>query len=123
MVVMLVGWYFYKMPLTINQPTAAVPKTEVVEKESFQAHEDLVEEERVGVPVKGGLWGLDWLPLCEDVAEQLEFAYRRMASVSGSKGEIDETSPDMLKNTPSSIMRLADEIEHLEGRQKDLADC
>lgn len=66
-----------------------------------------VEEERVGVPVKGGLYevdlvrrhcfpvywngenrrvlrghwfarkgGLDWLPLREDVAEQLEFAYR-----------------------------------------------
>ncbi|KAK4736652.1 hypothetical protein R3W88_000349 [Solanum pinnatisectum] len=44
-----------------------------------------------------------------------------MASVSGSKGEIDETSPDMLKNTPSNIRRLADEIEHLEGRQKYLA--
>uniref|UniRef100_A0A803M2A9 DDHD domain-containing protein n=1 Tax=Chenopodium quinoa TaxID=63459 RepID=A0A803M2A9_CHEQI len=68
----------------------------------------VVEEERVGVPVKGGLYevdlvkrhcfpvywngenrrvlrghwfaqsgGLDWLPLREDVAEQLEFAYRR----------------------------------------------
>ncbi|KAI3972694.1 hypothetical protein MKX01_019352 [Papaver californicum] len=66
------------------------------------------EEERVGVPVKGGLFevdlakrhcfpvywsgenrrvlrghwfarksGLDWLPLREDVAEQLEFAYRK----------------------------------------------
>ncbi|KAH7864690.1 hypothetical protein Vadar_032693 [Vaccinium darrowii] len=66
-----------------------------------------LEEERVGVPVKGGLyevdlvkrhcfpvywngenrrvlrghwfarkWGLDWLPLREDVSEQLEFAYR-----------------------------------------------
>ncbi|KAJ3681428.1 hypothetical protein LUZ60_015917 [Juncus effusus] len=67
----------------------------------------LVEEERVGVPVKGGLYevdltrrhcfpvywngenrrvlrghwfarkgGLDWIPLREDVAEQLELAYR-----------------------------------------------
>ncbi|KDO51757.1 hypothetical protein CISIN_1g028207mg [Citrus sinensis] len=66
-----------------------------------------VEEERVGVPVKGGLYevdlvrrhcfpvywngdnrrvlrghwfarkgGLDWLPIREDVAEQLEIAYR-----------------------------------------------
>ncbi|KAI5668916.1 hypothetical protein M9H77_18769 [Catharanthus roseus] len=66
-----------------------------------------IEEERVGVPVKGGLYevdlvkrhcfpvywsgenrrvlrghwfarkgGLDWLPLREDIAEQLEFAYR-----------------------------------------------
>lgn len=44
-----------------------------------------------------------------------------MASASGSKGEIDETSPDLLKNTPSNIRRLANEIEHLEGRQKYLA--
>ncbi|KAL8167211.1 hypothetical protein V2J09_008710 [Rumex salicifolius] len=67
-----------------------------------------IEEERVGVPVKGGLYevdllrrhsfpvywngenrrvlrghwfaqssGLDWLPIREDVAEQLEYAYRR----------------------------------------------
>lgn len=158
-----VRWYFCKMPLAVNQPAAAVPKTEVVGKgdyfrfglrdslaieasflqredellsswweeygecsegpkgapnrfnsaseisspESSQAHEDVVEEERVGVPVKGGLYevdlvkrhcfpvywngenrrvlrghwfarkgGLDWLPLREDVAEQLEFAYR-----------------------------------------------
>jgi len=33
---------------------------------------------------------------------------------------IDETSPDMLKNTPSNIMRLADEIHQCEGRQKYL---
>ncbi|XP_060196075.1 phospholipase SGR2 isoform X1 [Lycium barbarum] len=44
-----------------------------------------------------------------------------MASVSGSKSWIDESSPDLLKNTPSNIRRLADEIEHLEGRQKYLA--
>ncbi|PHT73859.1 Phospholipase SGR2 [Capsicum annuum] len=155
-------WYFCKMPLAVNQPAAAVPKTEIVGKgdyfrfgmrdslaieasflqreddllscwwkeyaecsegpkgapnrfnpaseispESSQAGEELVEEERVGVPVKGGLYevdlvkrhcfpvywngenrrvlrghwfarkgGLDWLPLREDVAEQLEFAYR-----------------------------------------------
>ncbi|XP_061946301.1 phospholipase SGR2-like isoform X1 [Populus nigra] len=73
--------------------------------QAAQLHE--VEEERVGVPVKGGLYevdlvkrhcfpvywngenrrvlrghwfackgGLDWLPLREDVAEQLEIAYR-----------------------------------------------
>ncbi|CAN4087509.1 unnamed protein product [Withania somnifera] len=158
-----VRWYFCKMPLAVNQPAAAVPKTEIVGKgdyfrfgmrdslaieasflqredellsywwkeyaecsegpkgapnrfnpaseisspESSQAGEDLVEEERVGVPVKGGLYevdlvkrhcfpvywngenrrvlrghwfarkgGLDWFPLREDVAEQLEFAYR-----------------------------------------------
>ncbi|XP_015578711.2 phospholipase SGR2 isoform X1 [Ricinus communis] len=76
-------------------------------KGSRAAHLYEVEEERVGVPVKGGLYevdlvkrhcfpvywngenrrvlrghwfarkgGLDWLPLREDVAEQLEIAYR-----------------------------------------------
>ncbi|KAG4388775.1 hypothetical protein AAZX31_09G214700 [Glycine max] len=80
--------------------------------ESFMGHTQSsqlyeIEEERVGVPVKGGLYevdlvkrhcfpvywngenrrvlrghwfarkgGLDWLPLREDVAEQLEIAYR-----------------------------------------------
>ncbi|XP_057504399.1 phospholipase SGR2-like isoform X2 [Actinidia eriantha] len=39
---------------------------------------------------------------------------------TGSHG-IEETSPDMLKNTPSNIMRLADEIQQCEGRQKYLA--
>ncbi|KAL8142744.1 hypothetical protein V2J09_015776 [Rumex salicifolius] len=34
---------------------------------------------------------------------------------------IDETSADMLKNTPSNIRRLADEIQQYEGRQKYLA--
>lgn len=34
---------------------------------------------------------------------------------------IVETSPDMLKNTPSNIRRLADEIEQCEGRHKYLA--
>lgn len=79
--------------------------------ESFMGHTQSsqlyeIEEERVGVPVKGGLYevdlvkrhcfpvywngenrrvlrghwfarkgGLDWLPLREDVAEQLEIAY------------------------------------------------
>ncbi|KAG9129035.1 hypothetical protein Leryth_016859 [Lithospermum erythrorhizon] len=36
-------------------------------------------------------------------------------------GSEEETSPDMLKNTPSNIRRLADEIEQYEGRQKYLA--
>ncbi|XP_073140198.1 phospholipase SGR2-like [Henckelia pumila] len=36
-------------------------------------------------------------------------------------GEVDETSPDMLKNTPSNIRRLANEIDQCEGRQKYLA--
>lgn len=47
-----------------------------------------------------------------------------MASVSGSKnGNAAEeaSSPDMLKNTPSNIRRLAHEIEQFEGRHKYLA--
>lgn len=40
--------------------------------------------------------------------------------VSGTSTE-DETSPDLLKNTPSNIARLEDVIEHSKGRQKYLA--
>ncbi|KAH6765763.1 shoot gravitropism 2 [Perilla frutescens var. hirtella] len=39
---------------------------------------------------------------------------------SGADG-VEQTSPDMLKNTPSNIRRLAYEIEQCEGRQKYLA--
>lgn len=35
--------------------------------------------------------------------------------------KIEETSVEMLKNTPSNIRRLVDEIEQCEGRQKYLA--
>lgn len=38
-----------------------------------------------------------------------------------SGGVVEETSPDMLKNTPSNIRRLANEIEQCEGRHKYLA--
>ncbi|KAL9237128.1 hypothetical protein vseg_011714 [Gypsophila vaccaria] len=157
-----VRWYFCKVPLSLNQLAASIPRAEIVGKGEYfrfgmrdslaieasflQREEELlshwwkeyaecsvgprvrnssstqsdlpqsspksevfiVEEERVGVPVKGGLYevdlakrhcfpvywngenrrvlrghwfaqsgGLDWLPLREDVAEQLEFAYRR----------------------------------------------
>nr|GMD14975.1 Phospholipase SGR2 [Ipomoea batatas] len=41
-------------------------------------------------------------------------------STSGSN-VVEETSPDLLKNTPSNIRRLADEIEQCEGRQKYIA--
>nr|XP_029118235.1 phospholipase SGR2 isoform X2 [Elaeis guineensis] len=46
-----------------------------------------------------------------------------MASVSeaASLGQVEETSPDLLKNTPSNIARLEDMIEHCKGRQKYLA--
>ncbi|XP_060196091.1 phospholipase SGR2 isoform X3 [Lycium barbarum] len=89
-------------------PNRFSPASEISSPESSQAAEKYsVEEERVGVPVKGGLYevdlvkrhcfpvywngenrrvlrghwfarkgGLDWLPLREDVSEQLEFAYR-----------------------------------------------
>uniref|UniRef100_A0A2P2MMR9 Uncharacterized protein MANES_S009500 n=1 Tax=Rhizophora mucronata TaxID=61149 RepID=A0A2P2MMR9_RHIMU len=33
----------------------------------------------------------------------------------------EETSPDLLKNTPTNIARLEDVIEHSKGRQKYLA--
>lgn len=38
-----------------------------------------------------------------------------------SSGQVDETTPDMLQNTPSNIARLEDVIEHSKGRQKYLA--
>ncbi|XP_048331493.1 phospholipase SGR2 isoform X3 [Ziziphus jujuba] len=41
-------------------------------------------------------------------------------AASGASG-IKETSPDLLKNTPSNIARLEDEIEQCEGRHKYLA--
>ena len=47
-----------------------------------------------------------------------------MASVSGSRNDNaaeEASSPDMLKNTPSNIRRLAHEIEQFEGRHKYLA--
>ncbi|XP_047939773.1 phospholipase SGR2-like [Salvia hispanica] len=87
-----------KSPLHINRTLAGTPQ-------SGQLYS--TDEERVGVPVKGGLYevdlvrrhcfpvywnghnrrvlrghwfackgGLDWLPLREDVSEQLEYAYR-----------------------------------------------
>uniref|UniRef100_A0A803R8R3 Uncharacterized protein n=1 Tax=Cannabis sativa TaxID=3483 RepID=A0A803R8R3_CANSA len=34
---------------------------------------------------------------------------------------VEETSPELLKNTPSNIARLEDEIEQCIGRQKYLA--
>lgn len=42
------------------------------------------------------------------------------ASTPRGKGE-EETSPDLLRNTPSNIARLEDFIEHSEGRHKYLA--
>ncbi|XP_043810409.1 phospholipase SGR2 isoform X3 [Manihot esculenta] len=44
--------------------------------------------------------------------------------MADSKANLDiseETSPDLLKNTPSNIARLEDVIEHSKGRQKYLA--
>lgn len=43
-----------------------------------------------------------------------------VSGASGSRG-VEETSPDLLKNTPSNIARLEDVIEHSKGRQKYLA--
>jgi len=97
-----------------------------------------VEEERVGVPVKGGLYevdlmrrhcfpvywngenrrvlrghwfarkgGLDWIPLREDVSEQLEAAYKRQGLHALFTGEDDtweawlvfDTGPKLGSNT------------------------
>ncbi|KAF6167109.1 hypothetical protein GIB67_041364 [Kingdonia uniflora] len=89
----------------VSSDTKADVKDSLESNDSNQPYED--EEERVGVPVKGGLYevdltkrhcfpvywtgenrrvlrghwfarkaGLDWFPLREDIAEQLEFAYR-----------------------------------------------
>lgn len=44
-----------------------------------------------------------------------------LAMGTTSADEVDQTSPDMLKNSPSNIRRLANEIEQCEGRQKYLA--
>ncbi|KAL2536899.1 DDHD domain-containing protein [Forsythia ovata] len=44
-----------------------------------------------------------------------------MNSLANSFGEVEQISPDMLKNTDINIRRLADEIQHYEGRQKYLA--
>ncbi|GAB2219642.1 hypothetical protein Droror1_Dr00007279 [Drosera rotundifolia] len=46
----------------------------------------------------------------------------RKVLVSGGSGVLggDETSPDALKNTPSNIAKLEDEIEQCKGRQKYL---
>lgn len=40
---------------------------------------------------------------------------------AAGSGVVEETDPDLLKNTPSNIRRLADEIQQFEGRQKYLA--
>lgn len=47
-----------------------------------------------------------------------------VGSVPGPSGSFlgsEQISMDMLRNTPSNIRRLADEIEQFEGRQKYLA--
>lgn len=58
----------------------------------------------------------DQFDLIRGVKEAME------SDVTATGGvEAEETSPDMLKNTPLNIMRLASEIEQCEGRQKYLA--
>ncbi|KAK8681498.1 hypothetical protein V6N13_053900 [Hibiscus sabdariffa] len=94
------GWSSSGKKLDIGEDSSSVKGSQSAQLYTF-------EEERVGVPVKGGLYevdlvkrhcfpvywngenrrvlrghwfarkgGLDWLPLREDVAEQLEIAYR-----------------------------------------------
>ncbi|OMP07952.1 hypothetical protein COLO4_06915 [Corchorus olitorius] len=44
-----------------------------------------------------------------------------MADSAVNRMVVEETSPDLLKNTPYNIARLEDVIEHCKGRQKYLA--
>ncbi|GMP79010.1 hypothetical protein CsSME_00034725 [Camellia sinensis var. sinensis] len=97
-----VRWYFCKVPLGDNELAASLPRTEIVGKgdyfrfamrdslaiEASFLQVDLVKRHCFPVYWNGenrrvlrGHWfarkgGLDWLPLREDVSEQLEFAYR-----------------------------------------------
>ncbi|GAB4839531.1 hypothetical protein Ancab_029057 [Ancistrocladus abbreviatus] len=54
---------------------------------------------------------------CSDVVTEAKVLPSQGSGYFG----VDETSPEMLKNTPSNIARLAGEIEQCEGRQKYLA--
>ncbi|XP_022852802.1 phospholipase SGR2-like isoform X4 [Olea europaea var. sylvestris] len=45
----------------------------------------------------------------------------QLNTVASNAGEVEQISPDLLKNTDSNIRRLADEIQQSEGRQKYLA--
>lgn len=44
-----------------------------------------------------------------------------MAEDSGARRPAEKSFPDLLKNTPSNIRRLEDEIEQCKGHQKYLA--
>lgn len=98
----LLGYWWREYAECSEGPTGSLAKTDSSDSEYLYK----VEEERVGVPVKGGLYevdlmrrhcfpvywngenrrvlrgnwfarkgGLDWIPLREDVSEQLELAY------------------------------------------------
>lgn len=53
--------------------------------------------------------------------ERRDNVSRPSVSEAASFGQVEETSPDLLQNTPSNIARLGDVIEHCVGRQKYLA--
>ncbi|KAI4972420.1 hypothetical protein ZWY2020_003345 [Hordeum vulgare] len=99
----LLGYWWREYAECSEGPTGSLVKADMSDSEYLYK----VEEERVGVPVKGGLYevdlmrrhcfpvywngenrrvlrghwfarkgGLDWIPLREDVSEQLELAYK-----------------------------------------------
>ncbi|GMP77982.1 hypothetical protein CsSME_00034078 [Camellia sinensis var. sinensis] len=53
--------------------------------------------------------------------EQGDHGWLSVPDATDSHGKNEETSSDMLKNTPSNIRRLVDEIEQCEGRPKYFA--
>ena len=48
-----------------------------------------------------------------------EVASLTVPEATGASG-VEESSPDLLRNTPSNIAKLEDEIEHCKGRRKYL---
>lgn len=62
----------------------------------------------------------EWNCAFSDTVVISENSRKCQASATGSSGT-EETSPDLLRNTPSNIRRLEDAIEQCEGRQKYLA--
>ncbi|KAL2545337.1 DDHD domain-containing protein [Forsythia ovata] len=103
---------------------------------SFELHSADANRRILGL--KNGLWDAGCDILCTNVGITQQYPFRdaghnlansshnmekeaTMNSLASSSGEVEQISPDMLKNTDINIRRLADEIQHYEGRQKYLA--
>ncbi|KAH9625877.1 hypothetical protein KSS87_016508 [Heliosperma pusillum] len=57
----------------------------------------------------------------EEHSRTTEYDEGRGKEEASMSGDVEETDPDLLRNTPSNIRRLEDEIEQFEGRHKYLA--